>query len=54
MATSSGAGAAPLNASVDSSEGASGTDTGFIHVSPGAQAAIIVVVVLVAVFGRKS
>ena len=50
---SSSAGAAPLDASSDSKEGASGTDTGFVHVSKGTEAAIIVVVVIVAVFGRK-
>jgi len=53
MATSSAIGAAPPYANGDSSEGASGTDTGFIHVSSGSQVAIIVVVVVVAAFGRE-
>jgi len=42
------------NSSSDNQAGASGVDTDFIHVSQGAEVAIVVVVVLVAVIGRKS
>ncbi len=53
MATSSPA-EEPFDGNPDSNDGASGRDTGFVQVSRGAEIAIIVVVVLVALFGRTS